>query len=1188
MRSDAGVAAGIRGGVSGEIGRIGGRPGIIRGPLVHQEPEASAGSSGAHAASSPATHTSSAQVVTPGNNPGEVASAASPSRLSQARAEGVALGGGVEPAALGFVEGVDSLPGGVVAGDVAANEEAAGTARVAVARTEVGREAGIESGVARRYEAGIEPDGERQVDMGNVTGVETGMDRGIEMALDARIDAIVSSAFAQIEDAVGQILDAVPDESFAKTEERVDDELADEDTIDDPDEPEIERIVEVDAEEPPDEPEMSAEVDRSGAGDQSDEGERADEKVSPADRESPDQDGGSRDLSWELDDDDDDDLGPAIAGALDEQLLVPPDRASEKAEAVSESPRGSAGSSAGSSVEVKIETEAKTGTEAGAPAEEERDREKQIGKRADIERYIETELGAEWETKGMTGEGADSDADVEIEIEGGAEIPAAVDAAAAVEQETQAWAKTVGVAETNATKESTSRLGAEIKAWAERQEREFERAPAPAPVEARESAETGREDGGEVVVTEEAIVAEETSGTESCPGKTSQSVTLRAEEDDYEIEVVGSESEHDAGSEEQNVDAIGASSRIDADELWGLPGDVFDEAATTTPMEPSERKDSWIAGSDHDDLARQIELWSSSTMDQGGGENLESSFAPPTGGSGQSSTSPQQGFDFELQSGNIVLDDGEREVTIEVVDGEGKSETGTGTGTGTGTEAEAEAGETDEIVFPRILTHEDEEDEADEWGVGRGSSTEETRVISDSVVSPSTPGASFSSGAPGSQCQPSNVAQSEQAFVAAGARASAAADESCTVDTAASAATAASVSPAVAAASSGIPAVAVSAEVSGGASAGIFARASAAAAPAVGWQGSLASEDMAALITRLHRERFRGRVCFRRDGAEKAVFFEDGRPVFATSSLPYDRMGDLLYREGKITREQYAKSRDVMTDTGRRMGEILVEMGFLKKRELAQAVRRHLEDIIYSLFAWESGDYEASPGDWAQNERIRLSAHPVALAHEGIRRKLGIERLRAKIGPATATIEPFGSDEIAEAVARIDLLARERQVIDLSNGHNTIAEVVAAVHLDETAVYQLAYWLVALKLARVVDKGSPMSITKITSSGDSSEAQPQWIAGDLTIDRARILAKYAQVTEGDYFAVLGVRRDATSFEVRRAYEAARYDYAEESFSPDIRSELEGEIREIGFVLEEAHRVLRDDRVRAAYLQNLKD
>jgi hypothetical protein len=144
--------------------------------------------------------------------------------------------------------------------------------------------------------------------------------------------------------------------------------------------------------------------------------------------------------------------------------------------------------------------------------------------------------------------------------------------------------------------------------------------------------------------------------------------------------------------------------------------------------------------------------------------------------------------------------------------------------------------------------------------------------------------------------------------------------------------------------------------------------------------------DAAALIARMFGADFTGRILFRRATIEKVIHVEAGRPVFASSSLAHDRMGELLLREGKITAEQYARCRDLVRDTGRRMGEILVERGFLKRRELLPAVRRHVEDIIYSLFAWDHGEYRIVAGDGAASERIRLSRHPAAMVLEGVRR----------------------------------------------------------------------------------------------------------------------------------------------------------------------------------------------------------
>ncbi|HEU5060594.1 MAG TPA: DUF4388 domain-containing protein, partial [Kofleriaceae bacterium] len=185
-------------------------------------------------------------------------------------------------------------------------------------------------------------------------------------------------------------------------------------------------------------------------------------------------------------------------------------------------------------------------------------------------------------------------------------------------------------------------------------------------------------------------------------------------------------------------------------------------------------------------------------------------------------------------------------------------------------------------------------------------------------------------------------------------------------------------------------------------------------------KGDLADLDVASLLGRLLQSRFTGRVQLRRAGAEKTVHFEDGRPIFATSNLPHDRMGDLLYREGKITRDQQQRARDLVVESGRRMGEILVEMGFLKPRELLPAVRHHIEDILYSLFAWDSGEFSISPGD-PPGERIRLTRHPAAIVLEGVRRMYGADRLETRLGSPAAVVAVRSSRQLGAIAAVADL-----------------------------------------------------------------------------------------------------------------------------------------------------------------------
>jgi DNA-binding NarL/FixJ family response regulator len=339
-------------------------------------------------------------------------------------------------------------------------------------------------------------------------------------------------------------------------------------------------------------------------------------------------------------------------------------------------------------------------------------------------------------------------------------------------------------------------------------------------------------------------------------------------------------------------------------------------------------------------------------------------------------------------------------------------------------------------------------------------------------------------------------------------------------------------------------------------------------------------EDIAMLVARLHQGKFSGSLSVHRGEARKSIYLDDGRPVFASSTDAHDRMGDLLYREGKITREQHAVTRERVVSSGRRMGELLVEMGFLKPRELLPAVRRHIEDIIYSVFAWDSGTYTISERE-PPTERIRLSRHPAALVVEGVRRKYTPERLASVLGPGEVVLAPRAAKAM-ESIAHVaDLGSEERAALALFDGARSLAHVCRECGLDELTLGQIAFAMVALGGFEVVFRGDD-EVTQ-TDAGRGSALVGET---DITIDRQRVLAKLALVEEADYFMLLGVRRDASRFEIQRAYEAARRDYAREAFTEAIREELAGELDTINALIEEAYRILRDDGMRRAYLANL--
>jgi hypothetical protein len=92
----------------------------------------------------------------------------------------------------------------------------------------------------------------------------------------------------------------------------------------------------------------------------------------------------------------------------------------------------------------------------------------------------------------------------------------------------------------------------------------------------------------------------------------------------------------------------------------------------------------------------------------------------------------------------------------------------------------------------------------------------------------------------------------------------------------------------------------------------------------------------------------------------------------------------------------------------------------------------------------------------------------------------------------------------------------------------------------------------------------------------------------VAVDRARIQERLELARDSDYFAILGLPRNATRLEVRRAYDELTHTFSDESLELRTRRELEPELAALRLVLQEARDILGDDALRSAYLAHLED
>src|SRR6476661_8434556 len=95
------------------------------------------------------------------------------------------------------------------------------------------------------------------------------------------------------------------------------------------------------------------------------------------------------------------------------------------------------------------------------------------------------------------------------------------------------------------------------------------------------------------------------------------------------------------------------------------------------------------------------------------------------------------------------------------------------------------------------------------------------------------------------------------------------------------------------------------------------------------YRGDLAETPLPKVLATIHRYRVPGVVTARREDVVKKIYVDEGKVVFAASSDLNDALGAFLVRRGLLSPEQLAESSRRIAASGRRQGEVLIDMGVL-------------------------------------------------------------------------------------------------------------------------------------------------------------------------------------------------------------------------------------------------------------------
>lgn len=225
------------------------------------------------------------------------------------------------------------------------------------------------------------------------------------------------------------------------------------------------------------------------------------------------------------------------------------------------------------------------------------------------------------------------------------------------------------------------------------------------------------------------------------------------------------------------------------------------------------------------------------------------------------------------------------------------------------------------------------------------------------------------------------------------------------------------------------------------------------------YQTDIAQTPLPEVLVKIHKYRAPGRLDCRRGDEVKRIYLERGDIIFATTNQISESLGDMLLNAGHITREQYDESLRRVRQTGKRHGTVLVEMRILSSEELFNAVREHIQGILWSVFAWDFGSVGFTPGRDKRLEFIKVEIPIPQAVMQGVRHMPAARGIVARLGSKSTIFVQTGAQ-----VAGLTLLSDEQALLDAVDGRRALLDLVNTPHLSAADNARVLYGLMSLGL----------------------------------------------------------------------------------------------------------------------------
>lgn len=224
-------------------------------------------------------------------------------------------------------------------------------------------------------------------------------------------------------------------------------------------------------------------------------------------------------------------------------------------------------------------------------------------------------------------------------------------------------------------------------------------------------------------------------------------------------------------------------------------------------------------------------------------------------------------------------------------------------------------------------------------------------------------------------------------------------------------------------------------------------------------EGELHEGDIFPILFHLYKESISCILVVEARGYEKRLIIEDGKIVFATSTLKDDAFGNYLLRRKQIDETIFKRTSKYMLEQNKRFGRALIELGYFHYDQIWTWVPNHLKSIVASFFTIKTGVFRILLHPERDEENIVLDLDILTVLLEGIRNFQSKSFLIHKFNKVKHLYV-----QNARAIAQLNLKPYETHVFDLVKREAKLTEILKWSELLELDTLRLLYFFLVVEI----------------------------------------------------------------------------------------------------------------------------